>query len=350
VACEPQILFGEVGEFIVALPPGQPDGCRTHSLEQMAQRRGKSADALLALYRAAFSWCDGKQITQQPNANPPEQALAALWRLKFPGLSWEMFCDLHEECRHRNLNPWCDHVTCKIEHDPATKLPRVRLLVKINGLRALARSTKNYKGRKGPYWRGPGQKWIRHWDDEQPPSMARVGVYREGDVLPTWGTALWRSYAPATLVSGKPTLDPFWQQFGPHMLAKCAEADALRAAFAELAGLMTPDEMQQADAPKPDRNRAPRLTETIDDGPFDEDCPRNQRQFEQVLWRMGFRTADSKRQVMHRFCTMDDERWHDRNPAQFYRWAVRSIKAESEVYGLTTTGKENHVDGSYGKS
>jgi hypothetical protein len=80
------------------------------------------------------------------------------------------------------------------------------------------------------------------WLDKEPPVAAKVtaraarALHRRGDL---------RSYAQPT-VTAQP--NDMWTRLPDVMLAKCAEALALRKAFpAELAGVYTPDEMGQAD-------------------------------------------------------------------------------------------------------
>jgi phage recombination protein Bet len=80
------------------------------------------------------------------------------------------------------------------------------------------------------------------------PVLARVTVLRfvQGTLARFTATARWSEYAQMTS-SGAPT--EMWRKMPHTMLAKCAEALALRKAFpAELSGVYTKEEMMQADA------------------------------------------------------------------------------------------------------
>ena len=76
------------------------------------------------------------------------------------------------------------------------------------------------------------------WLKEKPPAAARVAALRKDFAEPCWGVARFSSYAATS---------PFWKKMPELMIAKVAEALALRRAFPqELSGLYTGDEMDQA--------------------------------------------------------------------------------------------------------
>lgn len=114
----------------------------------------------------------------------------------------------------------------------------------IDGFRLIAQRTGLYAGQRGPEWCGADGVWRESWLDSSPPAAARVHVLRKDFDAPVVGIARWSSYADGR--------SPMWKKMPEHMLAKAAEALALRKAFPqELAGLYTADEHAEGSASAP---------------------------------------------------------------------------------------------------
>ena len=109
----------------------------------------------------------------------------------------------------------------------------------IDGLRIVAQRSGNYGGQTAVEWCGADGKWKDVWLEATPPVAARVGVYYKDAPNPTYAVAKFDSYNANT---------PIWKKMPDLMIAKCAEALALRKAFPnDLSGVYSSEEMQQAD-------------------------------------------------------------------------------------------------------
>ena len=115
--------------------------------------------------------------------------------------------------------------------------------ISIDGARLVAERSREYRGQTAAQWTADGEKWVDVWLAKTPPAAARVGVHREGFVEPLVIVATWDQYAQPN--------GAMWKKMPALMLAKCAEALALRKAFPQdLSGLYTSEEMDQATVPK----------------------------------------------------------------------------------------------------
>ena len=117
----------------------------------------------------------------------------------------------------------------------------------IDGFRLIARratdAARGTFGYEDTLWCGEDGKWTDVWLQREQPRAAKVTVIRDGARYPA--IALWNEYV-GTKFNGDVT--QMWATKGALMLAKCAEALALRKAFPQdLSGLYTSDEMQQED-------------------------------------------------------------------------------------------------------
>lgn len=120
----------------------------------------------------------------------------------------------------------------------------------IDGLRIVAQRSREYAGQTPVEWCGPDGVWKDVWLGSDAPAAARVGVLRTSFKEPLYSVALLSEYAAVFTDKKAGETKPMglWGTKPAGMLAKCAEALALRKAFPmDLSGLYTPEELERED-------------------------------------------------------------------------------------------------------
>ena len=183
-----------------------------------------------------------------------------------------------EVCRRVGLDPFRKQIYCNIYNKDNPDKRQMVLITGIDGFRAVANRNGNYRPDEDEAEIVTDPELIDEASNPLGIERAVVSVYKQdnkGDWHRIRATARWTEFAPIDeevewvdtgevwADSGKPKkerrptgvyrLDPknpnsFWRRMPHLMLAKCAEAQALRRGWPEdLAAIYTPEEMHHAD-------------------------------------------------------------------------------------------------------
>jgi phage recombination protein Bet len=161
----------------------------------------------------------------------------------------ELMAFLHE-CQRRKLDPFTRQIYLIGRYDNRKRRKVYRSQTSIDGFRLIARRAADKSGIDYSYedtiWFDEQGKRYEIWLSPKPPAGAKVVVIRNGsrfDAVARFGAYV------QTDRDGNPSGQ--WRGMADVMVAKCAEALALRKAFPEdLGGIYTEEEMAQADNPQ----------------------------------------------------------------------------------------------------
>jgi phage recombination protein Bet len=172
-------------------------------------------------------------MTQTAITQFTNEQLALVKNTVAKGTTNDQFRLFIEVCKYHSLNPFARQIYAVVRGG------QMAIQTSIDGYRLLAERSGKYAGQTGPQWCGDDEVWKDVWLSDTPPAAARIGVLRKDFDQITWGVAKYKSYAQSS---------PLWTKMPDVMLAKCAESLALRKAFpAEMSGIYTKEEMEQAD-------------------------------------------------------------------------------------------------------
>ncbi len=152
-------------------------------------------------------------------------------RTYFKGLNIDEIKIFGHVCKHTGLDPFLKQIY------PVMRSGKMTIQTAIDGYRLIAERTGRYS---------PGRESTFVYKKDGLPLSATAYIKKmtaDGTWHEVAATAYFDEYNPG--------IGPFWKKMPHTMIAKCAEALALRKAFpAELSGVRTSDEMDQADNTK----------------------------------------------------------------------------------------------------
>ena len=163
-------------------------------------------------------------------------------------------------CRATGIDPLANQIHAVFRRDRRAANGRsMTIQAGIDGIRAAALRTGQVTGSGPPEWLDGDGTWRDAWPYAYPPAACRWTVKRQGH--PFTATLNYQEYVQT--YDDRP--QGRWVTAGADQLRKCAEAAALRMAFAETLGAVyEPAELEARDAVVPDDVKAERAAEADD--------------------------------------------------------------------------------------
>ena len=151
-------------------------------------------------------------------------------------------------CNRMGLDPFARQIWAIKRWDSSINNFAMGIQVGIDGFRHTANRTGLYGGQIGPFWCGQDGVWKDVWLSDEPPFAAKVGIIRNDFKEPIFAIA---KYSAMVQLTKEKKPNAFWAKMPDHMLAKCAEAQAIRKCFgSEFVGVYSEDETAMAPEPE----------------------------------------------------------------------------------------------------
>ncbi|NIH70514.1 phage recombination protein Bet [Auritidibacter ignavus] len=168
----------------------------------------------------------------------------------------------------------------------------------------VSRATGGTWGITETLWCGQDGQWVDVWLQSGPPAAAKVTVERNGAKFTT--VAVFSEYQAE---------GPLWQKMPARMIAKCAEALAIRKAFPDsLSGLYTSEEMEQADNPASHHSHR-RVAQPARGGGQLAPPDQSEAPGQGIDWEDALSTATSQPEVAHLVSLMKQDGVPSDDPA-----------------------------------
>lgn len=222
-------------------------------------KRGKVTAALARRGMEGPVSIQGKVLTQRQ--------MDLLTRTVCKGASPDEFALFIQVANRTGLDPFTRQIHAVRRYDSRERREVMTIQTGIDGYRLVAQRSGQFAG---------SDDYVYDTESEPRPGKAACTVYKvvQGVRCPVTRSARWDEFAQTYYdrKSKQRRLTPLWAKMPFLMLGKCAEAQALRAAFPmELSGIYTTEEMDQADTGplvEPDGSE----TETVVQEPSDSDA------------------------------------------------------------------------------